>query len=193
MTVKHLPTRINILAVDPSLVATAFCHPSGVTETVRPRTRGPERLYDLENMLLARCGIEGDEDAIQGLVPVSLVVMEGYSFHSKGKPFTVGELGGVFRLALWRNDIPLVVVPPKTVKKYATGRGDADKAAMIASARKAHTMSIRDDHQADAFWMWQIGLYHYDKANQWRVKVSADRRAALDKVEWVDLTTEGVR
>ena len=56
-----------------------------------------------------------------------------------------GELRGV----------PYAGVPVGTIKKHATGRGNANKAAMIAAAR-AHGFTPADDNEADAlailFW-----------------------------------------
>ena len=60
-----------------------------------------------------------------------------------------GELRGV----------PYEGVPVGTIKKYATGRGNADKQAMIAAAR-ARGFSPADDNEADAIaiLLWAIEL-----------------------------------
>ena len=51
--------------------------------------------------------------------------------------------------------IPYQGVPVGTIKKHATGKGNADKQAMIAAAR-ARGFSPADDNEADAiailFW-----------------------------------------
>jgi Holliday junction resolvasome RuvABC endonuclease subunit len=50
--------------------------------------------------------------------------------------------------------IPYQGVPVGTVKKYATGRGNADKAAMVAAARaKWPNADIANDNEADARWI----------------------------------------
>ncbi len=48
--------------------------------------------------------------------------------------------------------IPYCGVPVGTVKKRATGKGNADKAAMIAAAR-ARFGDVADDNQADALFI----------------------------------------
>lgn len=61
--------------------------------------------------------------------------------------------------------LPYQGVPVGTIKKFATGRGNADKAAMVAAAEakwpptkglqraKAATVGLYDDNQADAMWI----------------------------------------
>lgn len=47
------------------------------------------------------------------------------------------------------NNIPLHGVGVGTIKKHATGKGNADKGAMIAAARK-RGVQVTDDNEADA-------------------------------------------
>jgi len=58
------------------------------------------------------------------------VGLEGYSYGSKGKVFHIAENTGVLKYKLWQHYIPIDIVAPTTVKKEATGRGNADKAGM---------------------------------------------------------------
>lgn len=49
-----------------------------------------------------------------------------------------------------------------TIKKHATGKGNADKAAMVAAAKaKWPDQNIKDDNQADALWILHLGLTKY--------------------------------
>lgn len=87
----------------------------------------------------------------------TFATIEGYAMHTKGPQFDTGELGGVFRLALFRAGVPYVVIPPATLKRYATGRGDADKAAMLEYARRTFQMAIRTADEADGLWLASVG------------------------------------
>lgn len=50
--------------------------------------------------------------------------------------------------------IPFTAIPVATVKKHATGKGNADKAAMIAAAAKRWPRpEPYDDNEADARWI----------------------------------------
>lgn len=64
---------------------------------------------------------------------VQMVSMEGYSFGSKGKVFNLAENMGLLKHRLWELDIPFIEVPPTQAKKFATGKGNADKEAMFNS------------------------------------------------------------
>lgn len=70
------------------------------------------------------------EWAINLCVGASDVAVEGYSFGSKGKVFNLAENMGIFKHKLYKAGVPLTVIEPSKAKKLATGKGNADKAAM---------------------------------------------------------------
>jgi len=52
--------------------------------------------------------------------------------------------------------IPYVSIPVGTIKKHATGKGNASKEEMIASAKKEweeESWELADDNEADALWV----------------------------------------
>lgn len=61
------------------------------------------------------------------------IAIEGYSLNSKGKIDAIIENAAVmkYNLFLWEYDYSLV--PPTTVKKFATGKGNAKKEGMFSS------------------------------------------------------------
>ena len=62
---------------------------------------------------------------------VDAIVLEGYSMGSKGKVFNIGENTGILKYKLWKElSKTLVIVPPTVAKKFATGKGNADKQQM---------------------------------------------------------------
>lgn len=63
--------------------------------------------------------------------PHANVYIEGYAFAAKGVVFNIAENTGVLKHKLFlRNQNTLSVVAPSAVKKYATGKGNADKMLM---------------------------------------------------------------
>lgn len=55
-------------------------------------------------------------------------------------------------------EIPYLGIPVGTIKKKATGRGNAKKPDMIAAARtRWPDQIIADDNQADALWILECG------------------------------------
>lgn len=103
---------------------TGFCLPV-------PSTRDPE-LRDLERLDRAFVVYQALLDRLRP----SHVGVEGYAFSRSGG-HQKGEIGGVFRLAVWWRGLPFRVHDPMTVKKFTAGRGDADKDAMIAAILEA--------------------------------------------------------
>lgn len=62
--------------------------------------------------------------------PGDHVVLEGYAMGAKGLVFHIGENTGVLKNRLWRAGVMYDAVSPSVIKKHATGKGNADKAAM---------------------------------------------------------------
>lgn len=62
------------------------------------------------------------------------IYIEGYAFAAKGVVFNIAENTGVLKHKLYtRNQNTLDVVAPSMIKKYATGKGNADKMLMYHS------------------------------------------------------------
>jgi len=61
---------------------------------------------------------------------VDKITIEGYSFASVGRVFNIAENGGVLKYLLWKNELPYTSIPPTTIKKFATGKGNANKEAL---------------------------------------------------------------
>jgi len=71
--------------------------------------------------------------AIDKLHGCDQIALEGYSFGSKGKVFHIAENTGILKYKIHNMGVPLEVIPPTTVKKFATGKGNSDKTAMHKS------------------------------------------------------------
>jgi Holliday junction resolvasome RuvABC endonuclease subunit len=61
--------------------------------------------------------------------------------------------------------IPYQGIPVGTIKKHATGKGNANKEIMLAAAKeKWPEYDIKDDNQADAMWLLDVVL-HKDESD----------------------------
>jgi crossover junction endodeoxyribonuclease RuvC len=70
---------------------------------------------------------------------IDCVVVEGLSYGSRSS--MVFNLGGLFHsieLLSLINKIPIMVVPPKTLKKFWTGKGNASKYDMVTKLEKLY-------------------------------------------------------
>lgn len=55
------------------------------------------------------------------------IYMEGYSMGSTGMVFNIAENAGLLKHYLWKNRYDFTIVAPTSIKKYATGKGNANK------------------------------------------------------------------
>lgn len=164
---------MKILAIDPSLNGTAICAPNGITWNM-PKTdlNGPERLSALRQAL---------RDTLEAQKP-DLVVLEDYSYGSKGRSvINIAEWGGVLRLTLHETGLTVALVPPTSLKAWATGKGNAGKAAVVSEVTLRAGRTFATDDQADAWALWAMASQAY---GQPVCKMPADREKALQKVEW---------
>lgn len=56
--------------------------------------------------------------------------LEGYAMGAKGKVFHIGENTGMLKHVMWRSGLKFITPPPTVVKKFATGKGNANKEKM---------------------------------------------------------------
>jgi Holliday junction resolvasome RuvABC endonuclease subunit len=90
---------------------------------------------------------------------VALAVIEGYAYAANtAHAAKLIELGGIVRYALWDLGCRYVVVAPKTLKKVATGNGNANKYAVIKAAERHFGYAGDSDDEADALWLRAIGV-----------------------------------
>lgn len=62
-----------------------------------------------------------------------LIFLEGYSYSSSGQVFQIGENCGLLKHKLWNNNYNFNIIPPTVIKKFATGKGNANKIDMSES------------------------------------------------------------
>lgn len=169
-----------VLGLDLSLTATGIAYRDGSTGTVLgPARAGDTRLRQIEDQVTIAVG---GEDL--GLGPaVDLAVIEDLPTHGKGAGAT-GMVHGVVRALLLRRRVPYAVVPPATLKAYATGKGNSDKTAMALAAFKRAAREFADDNQCDAWWLRAAGLDWFGAAE---VEVPKAQRERLSKVTWPTL------
>lgn len=88
---------------------------------------------------------------------VDLVIIEGYAFAGKFNNSLQYELGACIRMKLYQEEVPFVEVPPTSLKKFVTGKGNAKKNLMLLSVYKRWDFDTEDDNEADAYGLAQFG------------------------------------
>jgi len=79
------------------------------------------------------------------------VAMEGTVLASHSA-LVLGELSATVKLTLYRRwEVLPLQVPPMTLKKYATGKGNSKKQEMLMQVYKRWGVEFNDDNAADAY------------------------------------------
>lgn len=91
-----------------------------------------------------------------------LFVVESLLTTGQGNVGPLAMAHGVAREVAAANKVPIAEVNPTTLKLYATGKGNADKALMVVEANRARepwvlNAVVGDDNQADADWLRRMG------------------------------------
>ena len=73
----------------------------------------------------------------------SRVAIEGYAFGAVGRVFQIAENCGLLKYKLWKQGIPYSVPAPTEIKKFATGKGNANKDMMLDSFKEETGVDIR--------------------------------------------------
>lgn len=161
---------IRVLGLDLSLTSTGWAH-QGEHGVIRTSDNGVGRLINIRDKVRDLVGIQTD-----------LVVIEGYAYGRPNQATHLGELGGVIRVLMWELLVPFVEISPATLKKTATGNGNAPKEEMLAAAIRRLGYTGHSFDEADAMWLAWCG----EAAYGWR-ETTKQQADALRKVAWPPL------
>jgi len=137
--------------------AITLLNDSGYKTTVyKAERRGIQRLQELKTHLL---------DVILDY-NVKDVALEGYAFGSQMANM-LGELGGMVKLTLLDCGLYPLIVPPTTLKKFATGKGTGvSKSQILLNVYKNWGAEFTDDNAADSYVLAMIAAGKYTHAYQ---------------------------
>jgi Holliday junction resolvasome RuvABC endonuclease subunit len=166
--VRRMTARV--LGLDLSIAATGVAAGDQLFTIRGKPADGDRRLQVIRNTVQAICIEER----------IELTVVEDLPFHAKAAGVT-GMVQGAVRTILLDLDVPYVTVPPATLKIYATGKGNATKPDIRMALYQRADLDIRDDNQADAWWLRALGMDYLGCAP---LQLPVTHRRALDKLTW---------
>jgi Holliday junction resolvasome RuvABC endonuclease subunit len=143
-------TRPLVIGLDLSLTSTGVAG-EGWTDRIRTKTRGDDRLHYLVGEIASF------------IRAADLVVMEGPSY-GHGAMAGHEDLAGLrvmVRQYCHRHRIPYAVIPPSSLKLYATGSGKAAKGEVrsaVADRYGIHTEGAARYDEADAYVAMAAGM-----------------------------------
>lgn len=129
----------------------------------------PIRKYDVEMFKFASLA-----SWVLALLPQDYsstkIMIEGYAMGAKGRVFNIAENTGVLKSGLYRGGYEYETAPPKTIKKFATGNGNADKSKMEEAWMEEVGIDLRsiyrqsksnDSPSSDIIDSYFIAKYNY--------------------------------
>ena len=150
---------MRVLAIDQSLTSCGFAFMDFNEETTPKvwtfcsKKRDVERLDQIADHVLNEANN----------LKCDLVLLEDYAKGARGHVFSLGELGGVLRYVLYKNNIQFFIVPIGTHKKYSTGKGNTKKDLMLLSVYKKWGIDTKNNDEADAVSMLYLLKGVFDK------------------------------
>jgi crossover junction endodeoxyribonuclease RuvC len=132
------------VGIDPSLSKTGVAiltNGNLTTFTLRSPEKGVHRLQNFRDQLV-------------NMLPKSThtVCIESGAYNAINRADDLGQLRGVLAVCALDVCSRIHLVPPTTLKKFATGTGAASKEKMIRSALRKWNQTLTDD-EADAAWL----------------------------------------
>jgi crossover junction endodeoxyribonuclease RuvC len=112
-------------------------------------SRGDDTLSRWESVLLP---------VLDYAMHANRVLIEGYAF-SRNMAFAraLTEFGGIVRYHLRKIGHAPIEISPSSLKKFVTGKGNADKDQMVSGVQKTYGIEIPNHNMADSFGLAQIG------------------------------------
>ncbi|MBU5214377.1 hypothetical protein [Heyndrickxia oleronia] len=107
------------------------------------------------------------------------ICIEGFSYGSKGKGVsTQYGFGWIIRTILIQNGYDYLEIPPTSLKKFATGKGNISKDAMVLPIYKKWGFEHNSDNVRDAYVLAQIA-----RAMSEDIELTNYQRDVLNKLE----------
>lgn len=176
------------MGVDPSLTATGLVYDSGgggIGEVVlKTRLRGISRMRQLRDAAHSEVLHNG---------PMAVIVIEGPAFASStGQAHERGGLWWLLMDLFFEVRVPVLVIPPTNLKKFATGTGTAKKDRVVSEVTHRTGRVFDSNDVVDAMVLYCIGRFLLGLPHPLG-ELPGPHRAALDKIELPKELKHGVK
>ena len=95
------------------------------------------------------------------LEKINLITFERSQGMHQAAVIVQSELHGVLKLFCEENKIEYRAFSPGEIKKFATGKGNSNKQAMVLAANTKYNVTVIDDNQADAMHIFYLTKSYY--------------------------------
>lgn len=149
---------MKILALDLATVSGwAFNYPdtNGGVWNLKPKTGSSSGM----KLIKLRSQLQGFLDTVG---TIDLITYEKPAGRFINGVISVSELVAVLKMFCSDNKIEYTSYRPKEIKKFATGKGNANKDMMFDTAKaKWPSINVIDNNQADAMWLLELTKSEY--------------------------------
>lgn len=117
------------------------------------------------------------------VAPGDRVFIESYAFSANMNSLTVlAEVTGIIKYVIWnfQKTWP-VAIPPSTIKKWTTGKGNAKKEDIKLALYKKYGLEFETSDEADAYALGDLG-WHLVYPDRPRRKLIGVERDILQKI-----------
>lgn len=164
---------MRVTGLDLSMTATGATHQGSdgttCTHVIKPKSKRDLRLPEIASQVVFWAA---DSD---------LVLMEGYLNHSHSAGIT-GMVHGAVRAALIGAGLRYAVIPPSSLKKFATGRGNATKTDMaVAAFKRGDGSEFQDDNACDSWWLYVAAAQYLGEPVLSMPKAQCEALAAISR------------
>lgn len=158
---------MNFIGIDPSLTGTGFICLNDDGEIQHQQLIKTTPALEIEDRL------KHINDIIQQLIdryryPNVIVYIEGLSFGAKGN--SIMQLAGLhyfLRMNIrYKEEIKYDIIPPTTLKKFITGKGNAKKELMLLEVYKRWGIEFKNNNLADGYSLARMALDNYKENNK---------------------------
>lgn len=159
---------LRVMGIDPSLSVTALVEIladrqedplRGASRYQRAERLSPKRLSGPERMDWLREQIITHVDTFAP----DLIVIEGFALgvgRGASMQHEVSGWGWIARWTIWTLGYPMLEVPPATLKKFVTGKGNAPKEIIIREVHRRWAYEAVDNNDSDAYSLARLGWAH---------------------------------
>lgn len=169
-----ISTKTGIAIINPD-------HPKGVTVSTKQVTStktGMDRAHDIWNQVSILMN-EAMPDHYAFSTSFKIII-EGYGFVRTQNLVPLIEIGTVMRYNLWTDGYKYIDVPPTSLKKFVTGKGNVKKEQMLKEVFKRFHIDCYSSDEADA-----VGLAYFGMAldNKLKIELPKAHLEALKKFQ----------